>query len=394
MKRLVLFGVFICLCGAFCAPSQACTTAIISAEKSGTGRPILWKHRDTRDFYNHIEHARGEKYSYTALIDTRDTLREDVWAGANEKGFAIANNVSYNMSPKEFPNLPNEGIVMKRALGVCATVDEFEAFIAAMPVPKGLNTNYAVIDAQGGAAYFEVGDDRYVRFDVSDAPEGYLLRTNFSFAGRPDEGKGYIRYEAAEKLFAEHKGGYTPDWILSDVSRSFYHSLLGRDLKDMKDKEFGNGFAIDEDYIPRYTTVASVVIEGVNPGEDPRGTMMWSAIGYSPCAYAVPVWVGAGSEIPQCLSSVDNALAPANEFAMELKARVFPIVRGSGEKYLDYVTLRKEILPFVEKAEDVEFAEGEKLKRQMAEDGFDIEAIKAFNASADKRFLDFKTTLR
>ena len=392
MKKIFRIIVCAAVCaGLFAQDAEACTTGIISAEKSGTGRPLLWKQRDTDDYYNHMEYFKGEKYSFTALVNAYDPIREDVWIGANEKGFAIGNNVSYNINEKKYDNPSCNGAVMKEALGVCATVDEFEAFIAARPVPKGARANFAVIDAQGGAAYFEVGDERYFRFDVKDGGKGYLFRTNFSVAGVEDQGAGYIRYAAAEKMFTEQNDNFTPKWILSVPSRSFYHGLIEKDMKDVKDKALGSGFIIDQDYIPRYSSVSSVVVEGVNPGQDPKETVLWCAIGYPPCSYAIPAWVGAQNELPSCLTSKDwESLAPANEFAMELKGIVFPIVRGNGDKYLDYVTLRKEILPEVEKAENVEIKEGEKVKAHIDAKGFDIEAIKAFNKGADERFAAYK----
>lgn len=388
MKKLVLC-LFLSVLGAEFVSGLACTTAIISAEASGTGRPLLWKHRDTDEYYNHIEYIKGEKYSFTALVNSRDTVYDEVWAGANEMGFVIANNVSYNINTRKYDNPSRNGYVMKDALGVCATVDDFENFIRQMQVPRGTRANFAVIDAQGGAAYFEVGDERYFRFDVKDSPNGYLYRTNFSFAGVEDKGAGYIRYAAAQKLFEEKGGDFTPGWILDNPARSFYHGLMQTDLKDRSDKELGNGYVISQDYIPRYTTTSSIVFEGVNPGDDPRKTILWSTIGYAPCSYAIPVWVGAEEDIPACLSMDGKDLAPANSLAMDLKGVVFPVTRGSGNKYLDYLTLRRDILPEVTKAEDKEIAEGDKLKKLLDGKGFDLEAIREFNKKADKRFEAF-----
>ena len=91
---------------------------------------------DTDEYYNHIEYLKGEKYSYTALVNSKDKVYEEVWAGVNEKGFAIANNVSYNINITEYDNPSSNGYVMKDALGVCATVDEFEKYLQEMPVPS------------------------------------------------------------------------------------------------------------------------------------------------------------------------------------------------------------------------------------------------------------------
>ena len=75
---------------------------------------------------------------------------------------------------------------------------------------------------------------------------------------------------------------------------------------------------------------------------------------------------------------------------MDLKGIVFPVTRGNGNKYLDYLTLRKEIMPRVRKAESREIAEGDKVKAQLEKTGFDIKAIEHYNREADKRFAEFK----
>jgi len=388
MKKLKVLALAVIL-GLLSTPVFACTTAIISAKASGTGRPLLWKQRDTKNNYNHIEHIQGEKYSFTALVGTRKSEVKSVWAGVNEKGFVIANNVSYNINPKG-EKAGRNGSLMMEVLGVCATVDDFERFLKKMPLPRMVASNYAVIDAVGGAAYFEVGNDTYTRFDVKDSPTGYLYRTNFSFEGREDAGKGYIRYDAARKLLGDKGSEFTSGWVLDNVARSFYHGLMKTDLKDKTDQELGTGFVISKDYIPRFTTTSSIVFEGVNPGESPKNVVMWNVLGYPPCSYAIPVWVGAGYEIPESLSSDSGIHAPANELAVRLKGVVFPIERGSGNDYLDYLTLRTKILPEVLAAEDKEIEEAEKLKEQFAAKGFNIKAVRKYNIEADRRFEEFK----
>lgn len=70
---------------------EACTSAVISGRATKSGRPLLWKHRDTGTEWNHIEYFKGEKYAFSALVNSRDKERKEAWAGANEKGFAIMN---------------------------------------------------------------------------------------------------------------------------------------------------------------------------------------------------------------------------------------------------------------------------------------------------------------
>ena len=85
---------------------------------------------------------------------------------------------------------------MRKALRVCKTVQDFEHFLDTLPRPMHVEANFGVIDAYGGAAYYETNNERYYKKDANDpnlAPEGYLIYTNFSFVGRTDEGKGYVR---------------------------------------------------------------------------------------------------------------------------------------------------------------------------------------------------------
>ena len=104
-------------------------------------------------------------------------------------------------------------------------MQDFEHFLDTLPRPMRVEANFGVIDAYGGAAYYETNNERYYKKDANDpnlAPEGYLIYTNFSFEGRTDEGKGYVRYENAKKIFKEMRNeGFTPQRIFQQASRSF-----------------------------------------------------------------------------------------------------------------------------------------------------------------------------
>ena len=47
---------------------------------------------------------------------------------------------------------------MKQALQTCKTIEDFENLLNDLPKPTKLAANYGVIDAYGGAAYFELGN--------------------------------------------------------------------------------------------------------------------------------------------------------------------------------------------------------------------------------------------
>lgn len=361
-------------------PAEACTSAVISGRATKSGRPLLWKHRDTGTEWNHIEHLQGKRFAFTGLVNSADEERKEVWAGANERGFAIMNTASYNMKPDSLKYLPErEGEIMKQALGECATVAEFEEFLKNMPQPRALETNFGVIDAEGGAAYFEVWDYGYTKYDANDAaqyPNGYIIRSNYSFSGAQDEGMGYIRYQNAEYLLhkAYATGALSAEWIFSSASRSFYHAILGEDALSSSP----NGWAIDQDFIPRNSSSASVVVEGVRKGENPDATTIWSVIGYPPCSYAVAAWVKAKDEIADVIAAADNGRSAVNRLAVALKREVFPISRGNGSKYMrvDVIAHAIDALrPYEVKSMHAAAA----VRDRIAKEGFNIEFVREYN---------------
>ncbi len=333
-RRLYLFFLLCCVVG---LPVYPCTSAVVSGRATPDGRPLLWKHRDASDLNNRIvrfDAVKGQ-LAFVGVVNGSDTLAREVWTGYNSAGFAIMNTASYNLKNDTSSLADREGVVMKRALGMCRLVDDFARLLDAWPRPIGVEANFGVIDAEGGAAYFEVNNYEVTRYDVADSPEGYLLRTNYSVSGRSDEGAGYIRYDNAERLFSQAaaEDGITPEWITGVCSRSFYHTLLGRDFS-------GDAWVVDQDFIPRRSTSASLVIEGVKPGESPSLTTMWTVLGYPPCSVVLPVWLGCESGIPALLqANGDTMRSPLCEWSNALKREAFPVERGSGSHYLHMARL-------------------------------------------------------
>ena len=91
-----------------------------------------------------------------------------------------------------------------------------------------------------------------------------------------------------------------------------------------------------EDFIPRYSTASSTLIQGVRENEPPVLSTMWTILGFSLCSVAIPAWVTDEGFVPSILMSDDaTGNAPLCNAANELKGRCFPVKRGSGEKYLD-----------------------------------------------------------
>lgn len=318
-------------------PMFPCTSAVVSGRVTPDGRPLLWKHRDASDLNNRIVHfeAEGGKLEFVGLVNGVDTMANEVWAGYNTSGFAIMNTASYNLKNDTSSLSDREGVVMKQVLGECRTVEDFARLLDSLPRPIGVEANFGVVDALGGAAYFEVNSYEVFRYDVKDSPDGYLLRTNYSVSGRPNEGYGYIRYDNAAWLFsrAASERSITPEWITGVCSRSFYHTFLGRDFTT-------DAWVVDQDFIPRRSTSASVVIEGVNPGKSPVFTTMWTMLGYPPCSVVLPVWIGCEYGVPTLLQGAEDSVrSPLCEWSNRLKNKVFSLERGSGPHYLHMALL-------------------------------------------------------
>lgn len=329
-------------------PSElfSCTTVIISGKATKDGRPLMWKNTDTQNLNHRLIYSDNKGYPLIGIVrsDAKDESRASIWVGTNSQGFSIMNTMSYNLS--EDSEASNNGALMRRALEVCKNIPEFKNFLDTLAKPMKVSANYGVIDAEGNAAYFETSGNGYNMVDVnnlSNAPNGYLVYTNFSYSGKYDGGQGYIRYQTANNILA--KGApdkaFTPQWIFNNLSRSFYHSLIGVDLKsDEALSLFKTGYFPDSDFIPRKITANACVIQGVKKGENPELTTFWAILGYPPCSIAIPAWVKAANNNSYLLKkSGDSYNSPICDRALELKSNIFPIARGNGDKYLNFSKL-------------------------------------------------------
>lgn len=384
MKKQVLI-VLVMLCNVLSA--WPCTSAIVSGKKTLNGRPLLWKHRDTGCPDNRVERIAGHDglYSFVAIYDATDPADTAAWTGFNEKGFAIMNTASYNLNNDSVPesSMDREGVVMKMALERCVTVDDFETLLFNLPKPMGVEANFGVIDAQGNGAYFETSNFDYKKYDLADSSTGVLTRTNYSYGGRADEGMGYIREENEKRLIFQHisAGDFAP-WIFTEyLSRTFYHSLLGKDFTNS-----GDEWIVDQDFIPRRSSTASCVIEGILPGEDPALTTMWIALGYPPCAevFAVRCNDLLGPGVPAELTGQgENNHSPQCDLVKSRRDEVFGISRGNGSHYINLCKLYnkegtgycQQLIPKNMETYKQENAKREQLK-QMLENGKRSRSVK------------------
>lgn len=350
----MLKRILIALCCLITAVEGAmgCTSAIIGADATPYGRPLLWKNRDTSTIDNKVEYVKGKpgEYSYVGLFNADDKKLEQAWQGMNEMGFAIMNTASYNIKDDNVPasKMDKEGYVMAKALKSCKTVDDFARLLDTLPRPMGVEANFGVIDAWGNGAFFETNNNSYVRYDLKDAPGHVLIRTNYSHSGRPDEGFGFVREANAKYLLASYidERNVTPELLTETVSRRFWHDMKQHDYSDGKEK-----WVVDQDFIPRYKSTATVVIEGcrpISPESSPTPQMikdeyiMWTGLGYPPCSEIIPVWCAPDGVNEELRGTLPNGHSKMGDKVKARRSEVFPLRKGNGDKYIDMSRLYNE----------------------------------------------------
>ncbi len=297
--------------------AEACTSAIVGRWRSASGVPLMWKHRDTGSPHNFIaRHAATDStLEYIALHNSSDSLGLEAWIGMNRAGLAVMNTASYNLAPDTARVKDREGLVMTRALQHCRTVEDFVALLDSLPRPMGVQANFGVMDATGRAAYFETSDHGYRVYGVADS--AVVVRTNYSHSGGHDSCLGLAREQTACRLLdASPRIGR--ETMLDTLSRRFYHPVSGRDiLTDGHVCEIvDNG-----DYIPRYTSTASIVIEAIPSGNgDGLHYEMWTVLGYPPCGEVYKVTFDC---IPPDVMPGRGSVTPAERRSDRRKARVY-----------------------------------------------------------------------
>jgi len=336
------------------AHSNACTSIIVSGKVTPDGRPYIFKNRDTHDLDNLAIQIQGPRYRFIGIVATKDTLYKSVWSGHNEVGFAIANTAAYNLNGEPEPGKPrpqgddNDGILMRKALGTCRTLGDFEHLLDSIkaqgPIPS--NSNFAVLDAEGGVAYYETGNKGYVKYDANDplvAPYGFIVRTNHGMSGERSLDQGVERYlaisdYATRAAFANDLGFEN---IIRKVTRNLKHGLTQIDLHDFQPQDDSQPVYFPfRDFIPRYLTASAQLIQGVKENESPLLTTAWTIVGSPLTTVAIPLWITTDGKLPNVVThQKPGQQAPLVTASFELKRQLFPIERGNGQDYINLARL-------------------------------------------------------
>lgn len=327
MKFLLL----LCLFSSLSIGGHACTSMIVSGKASADGRPFLFKNRDTDNMDQIVVISKGKKYRYTAITNiTNGAVQLNrLSSGFNETGFSIINTVANNLNGA-IKDVANNSKVLRRALEICKTLKDFEVLLDTLPKPMHIDSNYGVMDAQGGIAYYEVGNKGYVKYDANDpriAPNGYLIRTNFAVSGDKRYGFGHERYTAMEMYSNQVKKNSNIDFedIIRGATRFLTHGETKADLYNYEPATGGVPVFVDfTDFIPRRVTVSAQLIQGVKIGENPLETTAWTMCGFPLTTVCIPIWLNKDNKLPKIVSRNANGHSMICDAGLELKKRLFP----------------------------------------------------------------------
>jgi hypothetical protein len=317
---------------------MACTSVIVSGRVTKDGRPMIFKHRDSGKVHNMMMVVQGQRYRYLGLVNAEDTTPVDVWGGHNEAGFGIINTAAYNLNG-DGGDTDGDGIFIRKALELCASLEDFERLLDTVKKPMDINSNFAVLDAKGGCAYYETGNYNYVKFDVNDpsvAPDGYLMRTNFGTTGNHKLDQGVERYQAITAFMAEacKEGHLEHDYLITHISRYLKHGVTQLEMYDMMpETETDTCYVSFHDYITRYSTASVVLVQGVRPDESPLNTISWTIMGWPLTTIAMPLALLPSGKLPALVTDDGTGHSRLNEMGLELKSHVFTLKKGNNTSF-------------------------------------------------------------
>ncbi len=279
------------------------TMALISGTVTRDGYPILWKNRDRRERPNQeAVWFNDGNYPYIGLVNAGDST--EVWGGLNSVGFGIVNSNAYNLIDS-VPGPDDDGLIMKRALQICRTVEDFQDLLDSTSVVGRRRTcNYGVIDAEGGAALFECAAVTYTRFnasDTNDAPDGFCVRANYAYSGDDTGSAGRSRHDRVYELLMnarernELTAGYVLKYVAPDIATQWCnpYPLPFEDV--YPDSGWPHGYVSIYTSINRNITPFGIVVQGVPEGESPILATLWAGLGKPVSTIPVPLWVYSGS---------------------------------------------------------------------------------------------------
>ena len=291
---------------------------------------MVWKSRDYSSAPNNeVKYNTSFRYKFLSISNAGSSTY--AWMGLNEHGFAIVNTLAYDL--QKGSSGPSNGAFMRDVLGNCKTVAQFRHYLDSTNLTgRATRADFGVIDTTGEAAIFEVSGDAYWEYNAKDAPDGYVIRTNFSMTGGGST--GIERYHRSKALMASFYSG-------DSLS---VKSILRYQMRDFSDFDsqpvpvpFKNswgpgipyGYINTSKSICRNSTVSAVVVQGVLPTEPAGLSVFWTILGQPATSVAVPYWAVGPS--PQEADGENTA--PLCDVSRKIRSQLFDF--GGGDEYLN-----------------------------------------------------------
>jgi len=282
---------------ALVAPARAdCTIGVADGTVSDDGRALLWKSRMQSGLpRNEVAYYSGSSYDYVGIRSQSGSAA----MGLNSAGLATGNTLVGSGANYSFMNhtLTNYSSVSQVRTYV---QDEFDA--------GRLNAAgcFPFMDAAGNATMFEIDHStslyEYTTTDADRAGQGLsgrVVRANEFHSrsdGTDDTSITGGRYES---------GNTNTSGLISEGELSAKTILQGNDgSSGYEFMRYGPGRSMSN--IATSATCSSMIVHGVESGEDPALATMWTALGQPNYGIATPVWA-AVSDVPESLSNGDMA---------------------------------------------------------------------------------------
>ncbi len=334
-----------------------CTAALVRAEGSIRGFPLLWKNRDTDNLFNRIVFIKETPFSYLALVDNEDFSGRRCYAGVNSKGFAIINTVAYNLEQKSAEEKDLEGIIMADALRKCSNVLDFEKYIREnLGKNLGSLANFGVMDAAGNVQLFEVSNHKYEVIDLKKMNLPYLIVTNFARSGKQDQREDYLRFERASFLFKELFPQGLVDFrqIIKIIARDTKDFLVNPPTyTEVNNLSVNRPFWINtKNTINRAFTSATILISGKKPDRKDSIPVFWVIPGELLTAPALPFFVQAEDVPPE---AYEGEIAPLWRESMRIKKLIRNLKPDEKADYLNLAKINNlEAQGFIQKILELE----------------------------------------
>ncbi|MDD3806453.1 MAG: hypothetical protein PHE86_00265, partial [Candidatus Marinimicrobia bacterium] len=181
------------------------------------------------------------------------------------------------------------------------------------------------------------------------------------------------------------KGGISVEFLLKKATRNMHHGLMKREIWDesLPNDFYDDYFICLEDYVVRYWSASSLIVEGVKADENPEATTLWTLLGFPLTCLVTPVWIGAGESLPTVILSEDGENPLLVIWSLTLKEKCFPYVKGNGKAYMNIAPLKnKEQTGFLQKLipqEDIIITKARTLQNEFYQKGVKKKEVDTFN---------------